>query len=299
MKLKKMNKGNLMMLGLLIYMVFMSNFIWVIIDLFNLPVTLVGILMLSQIFMFGVPFAVYVLFSKRKLADIIPLTPLDGKNLRYVVGITLVAMPIIAFISALGSTFSNNYVQDVLGNLMSYPFWVGMIAIGMFPSFFEEVMFRGAIYTEHEKSFSPLTVALVNGLFFGIMHMNIQQFLYAAVIGVLFSYFRHYTKSLIAPMLSHFIINGLNVTLMYVVMMQDISEYEVYLAEEISPWVTVGAAGVVAILMVPLFLFLVKKFVAHNKKEEVVTENTRSFVKMLDLPFFLILAIFLVFAVIL
>ena len=50
-------------------------------------------------------------------------------------------------------------------------------------------------------------------LFFGIFHLDAQQFLYAAVLGFIFSLVVRITNSIYASMIMHFIINGTYVTL--------------------------------------------------------------------------------------
>lgn len=308
----KFNSGNVLMLGLMLFWLLGSVIVGVIVGVAYVmggeSIGIMPILMLSQAVMFGVPFLIYMKVSKRSFKEVLPMTPLDGKNLMYVILITVVSMPIMSFIAALGSMFFTNHIEGVLMDVTGYPVWMGIVAIAVFPSFFEEIFFRGALYKTYEKF--PLKKAMiVNGLFFGIIHLNVQQFLYAAVIGMLFTLFRHYTKSMIAPMLGHFIINGFNTGMMYLVMGSDLTAMtpeEMYAIEAMSDGVAVGFVGAFALAMVPLLVFLLRRFVAYNQEEVVVSEEVTGGElaedvprqRMVDAPFVVVVLLFVLVVIV-
>ena len=55
--------------------------------------------------------------------------------------------------------------------------------------------------------------ASITGLLFGIMHLDPQQFLYAAVLGFVLALVVRITNSIFASALIHFLINGTSITL--------------------------------------------------------------------------------------
>ena len=54
------------------------------------------------------------------------------------------------------------------------------------------------------------TTILLSGLMFGLMHMNIEQFFYATLIGFFFGYITCKTSSIYPAMIFHFMNNGLS-----------------------------------------------------------------------------------------
>jgi len=77
------------------------------------------------------------------------------------------------------------------------------ISVGIVAPLIEEVMFRGIIFDELERKISiPLTVIL-QGLVFGLYHMNIAQGAYTSVMGIFLGLSLVWTGSIWAPILIH------------------------------------------------------------------------------------------------
>ena len=53
--------------------------------------------------------------------------------------------------------------------------------------------------------------AVISGIMFGVLHMNINQFCYATVLGVVFAYVNRASGSTFTSMIMHFLINSTNV----------------------------------------------------------------------------------------
>jgi len=67
----------------------------------------------------------------------------------------------------------------------------------------------------------------ITSLAFAVMHMNMYQPISAFFAGIIFCLVLYYTKSIIAPIISHFIINFLNLTLRLPIFSVDVIIYEV------------------------------------------------------------------------
>jgi membrane protease YdiL (CAAX protease family) len=78
----------------------------------------------------------------------------------------------------------------------------------VFAPIFEEILFRGAMFgsTRHFGGYLP---AVLNGLLFGLLHMNYGVIPGAMVIGICSCFLVAKTGSLIPSVLSHFLINGI------------------------------------------------------------------------------------------
>ena len=88
-----------------------------------------------------------------------------------------------------------------------------VIVAGM-PAIFEEIFFRGYVLRAFER-FSPIVAIIVSSLLFSIMHGNLQQVLYAFMMGILLGTVTVITDSLLAGTVIHFVANAFAVIISY------------------------------------------------------------------------------------
>ena len=67
----------------------------------------------------------------------------------------------------------------------------------------EELLFRGIIYKRFRDSLGFVPSALLSSLFFGIIHANVLQFVYAFILGMILAYVYEQFKTVWAPVLFH------------------------------------------------------------------------------------------------
>lgn len=155
----------------------------------------------------------YVLLYKINIVACIPYRRLkisDGL-LSMLLGYMLI--PFMLFVSNLTSLFAENYVQSSMDELMSYPFLVQLLIIAVLPACVEEFIFRGLIYHSYRKN-GILGAALLSGVIFGCMHLNINQLSYALLMGVVFALLVEVTGSMYSSMLAHFAANSYSVIML-------------------------------------------------------------------------------------
>lgn len=75
---------------------------------------------------------------------------------------------------------------------------------------------RGVVFSNY-RGVDIRIAAVVNGLFFGLFHLNFQQASYAFALGIVLTFIVYYTDSLPAAMLAHFTINLFSVALSYAI----------------------------------------------------------------------------------
>ncbi|GHV41720.1 hypothetical protein FACS189490_09170 [Clostridia bacterium] len=81
-------------------------------------------------------------------------------------------------------------------------------AVGLLGPFLEEVIFRGVIFSRvREKSGKTWVAVAVSSLLFGLIHMNLVQGVYAALLGVFLALIFVLTKSLWAAIITHMAVN--------------------------------------------------------------------------------------------
>ena len=107
----------------------------------------------------------------------------------------------------------------------------------------EEILFRGLIHTRISRGFGLYVGAAVSSLLFGLVHGNMIQGIYAAILGLVLVWVFIKTRSLICPMLLHFSFNGIN-----------------YIVNDIGLPVLIISVAVLASCVAMIFVF--------NKKEK-------------------------------
>ena len=236
----------------------------------NIP--LWGSYLISQAIVL-LPALVYVAVHKINIIACMPYRKLrisDGL-LSLLIGYTLI--PLMLFINSVSGLFSTNYVQGSVQELVAYPFWLQLLIIA--------VLFRGLIYHSYRKN-GILGAAVLSGLVFGLMHLNINQLSYAAVMGIIFALLVEATGSMYSSMLAHFAANSYSVILMQLVSMtsggSELLEQSAQAAESSMNSVPVIIAqlvmlGLVAAGFLGIAYLLFKKIAVRNGRWEYLKEQ--------------------------
>lgn len=142
---------------------------------------------------------------------------------------------IAEFINVLSQLITPNVVSNhMIPLIMEYPFFISFFVIAVTPAVCEELIYRGVLYRNYRKSGIAVGV-LLSGFLFGIMHMNLNQFSYAFVLGILLALVTEITGSMLPTMFLHLYINGRSVVVVHVVVR--------YLSGLRERYVTAEAAG--------------------------------------------------------
>lgn len=244
----------------------------------NMP--LWGSYLLSQAIVL-LPALIYVAIHKINIIACMPYRRLrisDGL-LSLLFGYALV--PTMLFVSNLTSLFSTNYVQDSVQELIAYPFVVQLLIIAVLPACVEEFVFRGLIYHSYRKN-GILGAAVLSGLVFGLMHLNINQLSYALLMGIVFALLVEVTGSMYSSMLAHFAANSYSIIMMQLVSMtsggSELLEQSAQAAESSMNSVPVIIAqvvmlGLVAAGFLGIAYLLFKKIAVGNGRWEYLKEQ--------------------------
>lgn len=163
------------------------------------------------------PCLMYILFMKPETVKDIGYGPVSiGTTLKIIV-LTYLLMPTMTFINGVSSMFVENKVADMMDVIFQYPLWFRLVTMAIIPAIVEEFICRGLIFHGLKKR-NPFWAVIISALFFGILHMNINQFLYAFVMGVFFALVTYATNSMWPSTLMHFIYNGQSVILSHLLM---------------------------------------------------------------------------------
>lgn len=237
--------------------------------------------------------------------------PLGVVNVIFIVAISLFIQPFMMLVAAIASLMFPNPVVDALtgAGLLYMPLPVSLLVIAVTPAVCEELVFRGFIQQKYAQQPMIIT-AIVNGLFFGIIHLNLHQFTYAFLMGIVFVYMVHITKTVWAAVISHFVINASQFSLMYwaqqnVYMLEQMEQIEAYyyaLPENAEMVMAIVALGMIAIFTMPVvgtvFYFFVKHNEERNKTDGKVEDNTEDVIPEekpghpFDMAFFAVVLVF-------
>ena len=116
-------------------------------------------------------------------------------------------IPVAVLFNLISMLFTNNVIVSRSGDFLSLPFYVVVFGAGMLGPVCEELVCRGIIYNGMKKDIAPLWAILLSSLAFGVFHMNLNQFMYATVLGLLLALAAEAVGSLWASIIVHMTIN--------------------------------------------------------------------------------------------
>lgn len=286
------------MLLLLIYLCLIP---FVISIFFNVLSNAVGYNFLSSTFlMFITPFlcsllpaVLYFSVTKENYKEVLSLNKISLSNVILIVIMAILIQPIANFVSYITSYLFTNTASEAMNSISDVPFWFFLLISAILPAIFEEVVFRGIILSG-VRSAGVLKSALISGLFFGIIHLNPHQFIYAFLIGIIFALFVIYTKSIYSSILAHFIINGTQGFILYM-------SKNLYSQEELSvatqsdfSVASILYSGATAIVFGILFYFVFRYFTKKNEGNLIKSFDDAP-QNLITIPFIIIIVLFIAY----
>jgi len=251
------------------------------------------------------PGILYFAVTHENIKETLKIKKLSIKNFFLIVLMAFLIQPVANFISLITSFIFPNNVTDVMTVISSMPIWIFLLSSAILPAVFEELMFRGIILSGC-RSVGIVKSALISGLFFGIMHLDPQQFIYAFLIGAIFSVFVIYSNSIFSSITAHFIINGTQGLLLLSVnfFKSLLPSSEAAQIEENAARAdinTIIAVGMPAFIFGVLFYLIFVYFIKSNKQNipseyEYSKEGYPQ--KIITIPFIAIIVIFVSYLII-
>lgn len=167
--------------------------------------------------MFAVAAVLYCLIRKVKLSEMFPVKKISVRDFfgvlfmaaggillsMIMLGISILILPRSYLSEATG-------LSDFLYKDNTLP--VLLVVGALLPAICEESMERGCVISHFRSIKKDWVIALIMGLFFGIMHMSVLRFLTTASLGFLLSYIMSKKNNILIPMMMHFFNNAFAVT---------------------------------------------------------------------------------------
>lgn len=220
-----------------------------------------------------IPAAAYVKIEKRSPGRVSGNRGLAPWSIVCLIGITILIMPLLAFLNLISSLLAGNAAADITRELAGRPMFLNFLFLAVLPALCEEFVFRGVMFQGYRRH-GLWKAVLISGLFFGLLHLNFNQFSYGFALGAVFAVLVEATGSLLASMLVHFMINFQTVA-----MLDNISEtalqqaeglqlgFSAY-AEQASVFMMVAITGIAAIVTTALAVLLIRKLAQLNGRED-------------------------------
>ncbi len=167
----------------------------------------------------------YMMFNKRSLKK--TTSDFKFKKIKGSTVLSFILMGVIVFIlNILVATFFNAILAIFgysaptgSGGGLEYTsvatFLLGVFITAVLPGFCEEVLHRGMLLNSLKSKVGVRNALIISSLLFGLMHMNVSQFFYATILGVLMGYTVLLTGSIWPAVILHFMNNFLNVYISY------------------------------------------------------------------------------------
>lgn len=266
---------------------------------------LVAMLVLPEIILLIIPTIIYFIITKAPVKKTLRLNWPGWLTVFYSFSFALFVQPAMMFLSALSGLFFKNDVSQVIASLSSVPAIILIIVIGLTPAICEEIPLRGVLLSGYDK-IDIKKAMLINGLFFGIIHLNLQQFLYAFALGAVFAYMVRLTNSIIPSMIAHFTINSTQVLFQKLVLLLDDFDKTQVDATALVQQVTfhdklmlLASVFTLAVFITPIaaaILYGLRNYYKNTgKNNNIEPTNNYSYEKVLNWPVGLSIGIYIVF----
>ena len=216
----------------LIYFIILTLFVVVrilgSINIFNYSSTLLGNVIFTFIIQIGLlfllPFFAYKLYNKKKTKEVFKdfkARTISSKAVWISIGIGILVFILNIFISTFFNGiisffgYSSNSGSSGGSQVETYSlsaFFINILLVCILPALCEEFTHRGFLLNGYKKLGNKSAI-MYSALFFGLLHLNIEQFFYATIIGLILGFITVMSDSIYPAMIVHFMNNFINVYL--------------------------------------------------------------------------------------
>lgn len=175
-------------------------------------VTYYTALLLAQILL-QFPVVIYLVVTGTNPLKLISFRLFHPGAALLVILMTYCVLPLTSLVNLISMLFVENALTDMSEVIAQNSFWLDLLFIAFIPALSEEFAFRGVIFHTLKKHGMWFAV-VCSALFFGMMHLNFNQFSYTFVIGIVMALAVLATGSIWGSVLVHFTLNANSVILM-------------------------------------------------------------------------------------
>ncbi len=211
---KKTNTyGTLFLIIVLIYCLFSAVIIFLGTKDIALPSSLT--IIVTELIIL-VPAIIYVVKNGLSLKEALGFNKIKIKTIILSVVLGVLVIPVASFINILTQFFVPNTMTQAADSLIASGTGMLLLLSSVYGPICEEITFRGLFANGYKGVTTPIKAALISSLFFGLIHMNVNQTAYAFVLGLLFVIVNTASGSIFSSIIMHITVNGINVIMLIV-----------------------------------------------------------------------------------
>ncbi len=214
MKRKTVRRSNALFLSLIL-VYFILEMAVLGLSMGGVELGLISTIILSQATII-IPGLIFIVAYKLDFRKWVPFKKIKWSVFFLSILFTMCISPFATWLNIVSQLFTKSVVAELTEDILSGSPVLILLMIGVVGPFCEEFVFRGVIFSGLKHSGRIFASILVSALFFGLMHMNLNQFFYAFALGIAFAFLREATGSLIPCLISHMLVNSSNMMLEYI-----------------------------------------------------------------------------------
>lgn len=162
-----------------------------------------------------IPALVFAICSKGRLRDTMAFHKIRIPTIFLAVLYIVLLGPLVTLCNAITMLFVENTATEILTVVSAISFGGMFFFVGLLAPVCEEIVFRGVLYTGFRKNGTPMQAILWTAVLFGLFHMNLNQMIYATVLGIAFGLLREATGNIWAGIIGHISLNSYSVFIYY------------------------------------------------------------------------------------
>ncbi|MDC7278984.1 CPBP family intramembrane metalloprotease [Butyrivibrio fibrisolvens] len=158
-----------------------------------------------------VPVIVYAIKKGDCTAEAFGFRKIKVSTFFFTILLSIVSAPMYMFANVLSQLVVPNVLIQNMDNLMGDSMGASFIAMAVFAPIAEEIICRGFFTNRLKKTVPFAAAAVISAVMFGLLHLNINQFCYTLVLGIIFAYVNKASGSIFTSIIMHFLVNASNI----------------------------------------------------------------------------------------
>ena len=163
-----------------------------------------------------VPAIIFILIRNLNFRNDLGFRPVKTGTVLMSILLSFLVTPVASFINALSQLFVSNTMVQMSDTLTGGSDIVVFFLGALYGPFCEEFLFRAIFNNRYEKYLGPVRAMLISSMYFALAHMNVNQAMYAFVLGMIFCIVNKAANSVYPSLIIHICINAGNILLLFV-----------------------------------------------------------------------------------
>lgn len=153
---------------------------------------------------------IYFFMLRKKQNNIFDMCNFTNIGIKNIILIVVTSMSFSMLLSGIVEyviKFFPSYNETSKMISMSMISIVGILAVLIFAPIFEEILFRGIVLSEIRMNVNVVAAVIIQGIIFGLYHMEKFQSIYASILGILLGFICVKTRSVVGSIVGHVTFN--------------------------------------------------------------------------------------------